>query len=216
LTYYLIHKKYGEDKMKIILVKHGKCESSIQKIIAGHSDTPLTEVGRKQAKSLAGDFLKNGIKFDAVYSWDTLRASETTNIICEILGINDVVYDKRLREYNVGIFTGRKISSLTKEEKDFLNNTLIDLNLKTPGGESDKKMTVCVKEAFFEIINNHPEASTILLIGHGGTLNHILVRILNLLPSKLEERFEPCIMNILERKSKDEVWNLTRFNNNEL
>ena len=93
---------------------------------------------------------------------------------------------------------------------------MIDLNLKTPGGESNKNMTVRVKEAFLEIINNHPEASTILLIGHGGTLYHILVMILNLLPSKLEEWFESCLMNILERKSKDEGWNLTRFNNKEL
>lgn len=199
--------------MRFILIRHGQCEGSIQKIITGHSDTPLTDVGRKQAKSLAQDFLKSGIKFNAVYSSDIVRASETTNIICKILGINEVVYDKRLREHNAGIFTGRKSSSLTKEEKEFLDNTLIDLNLKIPGGESNKEMTLRVKEAFYEILSDHPEDSTILLIGHGGTLYHILVRLLNLLPSKLKEWFESCKMNILERKSQDDVWSLTMFNN---
>ena len=94
--------------MRFVLVRHGQSKAIIQKIIAGHSDTPLTEAGREQAKSLAQDLLKGGIKFDAVYSSDIVIDSDTTNIICEILGINEIFYDKRLREHDAGIFTGRK------------------------------------------------------------------------------------------------------------
>ena len=77
-------------------------------------------------------------------------------------------------------------------------------------------MTVRIQEAFYEIVENHPEDSTILLVGHGGTLYHILVLILNLLPSKLDEWFGNCILNVLERDSKSDPWKITMFNDKKL
>jgi len=202
--------------MKFFLIRHGQSEASIKKIEAGHSDIPLTKLGKEQADALGEDLMESGIKFDAVYSSDIVRASETTTIICDKLGIKEVIFDKRLREHDAGIFTGRKLSSITKEEKEFMENTLVDLNLRVPGGETNREMTLRIEEAFHEIVTNNPEDSTILLIGHGGTLYHILVRILKLLPSKMEEWFGNCAKNILERKSKDDAWSITMFNNKQL
>ncbi|MGC9779425.1 MAG: histidine phosphatase family protein [Candidatus Heimdallarchaeota archaeon] len=200
--------------MRFILVRHGQSEANIIKIVAGQLAHPLTDLGREQAKALGQKLLERRTKFDAVYSSDLRRASETATIVCNEIGIKDIIFDKRLREADTGIFTGRYRADLTEEEKEFLDSTLVDLDLKVPGGETNKGMTMRIKEAFFEIVENHPENSTILLIGHGGTLYHILIRILDIFPDR-EEWFGSCMMNILERDSQNDPWKFTMFNNKE-
>ena len=118
-----------------------------------------------------------------------------------------------MREQDAGVFTGRIVSSLSKEEKDFLDNTMVDLDLRIPGGETNREMTLRIKEAFYKIITSNPEDFTILLVAHGGTLYHILVRVLELLPSRMEEWFGNCARNILERKSRGDSWCVSMFNN---
>ncbi|NHK32978.1 MAG: histidine phosphatase family protein [Asgard group archaeon] len=88
--------------------------------------------------------------------------------------------------------------------------------MKVPDGESNIDHTIRTKEVFFEIIDNQTENTTILLIGHGGTLYHLLVRVLGLLPLKLEEWFGHCKINILERDSQNAPWKITMFNNKKL
>ena len=90
---------------------------------------------------------------------------------------------------------------------------MMDLDLRIPGGETNKEMTFRINEAFHEIIANNPEEVTILLVAHGGTLYHILVRILGLLPSKMVGWFGNCTKNVLERKSHGDSWHITMFNN---
>jgi probable phosphoglycerate mutase len=199
--------------MRLFLIRHGESEAGKNKIIAGQSDVSLSKLGEAQAASLGQEFLEGEIKFDVIYSSDIARASQTSAIICDILGISDIIFDKRLREQDAGVFTGRTVSSLTKEEQDFLDNTMVDLDLRIPGGETNKEMTSRIKEAFFEIITINQEDSTILLVAHGGTLYHILVRVLGLLPSRMEEWFGNCTKNILERKSSGDSWRVNMLNN---
>ncbi|MBK5114066.1 MAG: histidine phosphatase family protein [Candidatus Heimdallarchaeota archaeon] len=203
--------------MRFYLVRHGQSEANLHRIIAGHGEYPLTDLGKEQAKSLGQELLKKGIKFDAVYSSDILRASETANIICSEMGIKEIIFDKRLREGDAGVFEGRFGEKLTKEESEFLDSTMrIDKDVKIPDGESNLDMTIRIKEAFLEIIEKHPEDSTILIVGHGGTHYHILVRVLALLPEKIDEWFGSCKLNIIERESEKSAWKITMFNNNKL
>ena len=202
--------------MKFFLIRHGESKAAKKKIIAGQSNVSLTKLGKVQAATLGQDFLESQIKFDAVYSSDIMRASETAKLICEKLGIEEIIFDKRLREQDAGIFEGRKTNSLTREEREFLENTMINLDLRVPDGETNKEMTKRIKEAFNEIISNNPEDANILLIAHGGTLYHILVKILDLLPLNLPEWFENCAKNVIERKSQMREWYIIMLNNKEM
>ena len=199
--------------MRFFLIRHGESEAGKNKIIAGQSDASLSKLGKAQTAALGQEFLENGTKFDIVYSSDIVRASQTSFIICDKLGISDIIFDKRLREQDAGVFTGRTVSSLSREEREFLDKTLIDLDLRISGGETNREMTLRIKEAFNEIVTNNPEDSTILLVAHGGTLYHILVRVLELLPSRMEKWFGNCAKNVLERKSRGESWRVSMFNN---
>ncbi len=202
--------------MKFYLVRHGQSEDNINKVVSGHRATPLTDLGREQAQSLGQQILEKRIKFDVAYSSDLKRASETATIICNELGIENIIFDKRLREGDSGDFTGKLSADFTKEEREYFDSLLVNLKEKIIGGESNYDMTVRIQEAFYEVVENNPENSTILLVGHGGTLYHILVKILNLLPGKLDEWFGNCMLNILERDSKSDPWKITMFNNKKL
>lgn len=200
--------------MKFYLVRHGQSEANLHRIIAGHGKYPLTDQGKEQAKSLGQDFLKKGIKFDAVYSSDIVRASETVNIICNEIDFKNIIFDKRLREGDAGVFEGKYADSLTEDENEFLESTMnANMDVKVPDGESNLDMTIRIKEAFLEMIADNQENSTILIVGHGGTLYHILIRVLNLLPEKLDEWFKSCQLNIIERDSAEDNWKITMFNN---
>ncbi|MFW9877050.1 MAG: histidine phosphatase family protein [Candidatus Thorarchaeota archaeon] len=93
--------------MRIFLIPHGQNEARIKKIITGYSDISLTNLKEEQVVDLGQHFLERWIKFEAVYSSDIVRASETTKIICDKLRIKEIIFDKRLRENEAGIFTGR-------------------------------------------------------------------------------------------------------------
>lgn len=200
--------------MKLVIVRHGQSTDNVTRTISGLS-SPLSDIGREQAKSLRQKLVEIGIKFEAVYSSDMLRASETATLICTEIGIEDIVYDKRLREGDAGILTGKRIDDLTKEEKEIFDSSLVNLDERIPGGESNNEQMMRTKEAFLEIVENHAEDSTILIVGHGGTLYHILKRTLDILP-EIDEWFGNCMLNIVERDSPSSAWNLTMLNNNKL
>jgi len=200
--------------VKLVIVRHGQSTDNVTRTISGLS-SPLSDIGREQAKSLRQKLVEIGIKFEAVYSSDMLRASETATLICTEIGIEDIVYDKRLREGDAGILTGKRIDDLTKEEKEIFDSSLVNLDERIPGGESNNEQMMRTKEAFLEIVENHAEDSTILIVGHGGTLYHILKRTLDILP-EIDEWFGNCMLNIVERDSPSSAWNLTMLNNNKL
>jgi broad specificity phosphatase PhoE len=200
--------------VKIFIIRHGQSVDNVTRTISG-PDAPLSDLGRGQAKSIGQKLLEIGIEFDVVYSSTFQRAAETARIICNELRIEDIIFDKRLREGDAGILTGRRIGDLTKEEKAFFDSLLVNLDERIPGGESNNEQMIRTKEVFLEIVENHPENSTILIVGHGGTLYHILKRTLDILPD-MDEWFGNCMLNILERDSHLSAWRLTMLNNNKI
>jgi len=201
--------------LKIILVRHGESEDNVTRIIAGHRPTPLTDLGKEQAQELGQLLVELGIKLDAVYSSDLKRASQTTEILCGVLGISDILYEPRLREGEAGIFTGKCIDDLSDDETAIFRNLIVDLDSKAHNGESTNEQMERTREAFLEIVDNHPEDSTILLVGHGGTLYHILRNTLNILPER-DEWFGNCKLNVIERQSPESDWRLTILDNIQL
>ena len=69
----------------IILIQHCQSEHHINNMSGGWTDTPLTELGRKQAE-LTGEKLKDIVDNNgyALYSSDLLRASQTAEIIGQL------------------------------------------------------------------------------------------------------------------------------------
>lgn len=86
----------------IYLVRHGQTLFNKQHKIQGVCDSPLTEVGIKQAKIAREHLDKIGIVFDLAYSSTSERACDTLEIL------TDISYKrmKTLKEWNFGIYEG--------------------------------------------------------------------------------------------------------------
>jgi broad specificity phosphatase PhoE len=66
---------------RLYFIRHGQSELNKRKILAGHTDTPLTVTGRQQAKA-AGQGAHE-LAIDCVLSSPLRRAHETAHIIAE-------------------------------------------------------------------------------------------------------------------------------------
>jgi alpha-ribazole phosphatase len=97
----------------LYVVRHGATDWNQSGRIQGHTDIPLNETGRAQAR-LASIRLA-GVYATALYSSDLLRAYETAQIIGQATGLG-VVQTPGLREINFGVWQG--LSSLQIRERD--------------------------------------------------------------------------------------------------
>ncbi len=92
-------------RIPIYLIRHGQSEDNVNNIATGWSATPLTDLGRAQARR-TGRYL-SAVEFSKFYSSDLKRAIQTGNIIndrlLEPLVINQTM---NFREWNLGKFTG--------------------------------------------------------------------------------------------------------------
>src|SRR4029079_3482461 len=87
----------------ILLARHGETDWNVERRVQGHSDTPLNDTGRGQARALAEELA--GEPIDAVYSSDLVRAHETARLVAEQRGL-DVTAIRDLREKHFGTWEG--------------------------------------------------------------------------------------------------------------
>lgn len=126
----LIEKRFSENNYFIL--RHGDSLKNVKKVVICWPEkikAPLTEKGIKAIKKTA-KILKNK-KIDLIFSSDLLRARQTAEIVAEGAGAK-IILDKRLREYNVGIFNGKNPELVW----DYLSKKQNLLSVKIPKGES--------------------------------------------------------------------------------
>ncbi len=143
----------------VTFVRHGQTDWNVEDRIQGHSDIPLNECGRSQAKELAEE-LKD-CHFDLVYSSDLSRAHETARIIVEGRGLS-VQTDQRLRERDCGVWEGRFSkeyfeASFEEQQKTEQNPSLL--------------------ARMYEFLGELPEDKQILIAAHGGIIRCLLINI---------------------------------------
>jgi len=197
--------------LRIVLLRHGESVANKDRIIQGHADYPLTEKGISEAKDAAKILKSQYGFFDKIYSSDLIRATETARIVSSEFDNIEVIFDNRLREFDLGIFSNRATASLTQEEKDLIDNTYINHDFQIPEGESLNNMKKRISEALNSIINQIDSKSTILIVGHGGTLYHILHHILGVFP-ETDDWFKNCSINEIVLDDSTNKWILKIFN----
>ncbi len=86
----------------LYLIRHGQAANNVQPIIAGpKGNTPLTDLGRRQAEALRERLAGGEIRADLLISSSLRRAVETAAIIAPALGLQ-VQSDHRLHEIDAG------------------------------------------------------------------------------------------------------------------
>lgn len=147
----------------LLVVRHGQSEWNAIGRWQGHADPALSELGRRQAAVAAGSIGA----IDGIISSDLLRAAETAAIIAQQLGVGPVMIDERLRERDVGEWTG-----LTRTEIDKRWPGWID-DLRRPNGFEDADSVLSrVLEALVTMREASPGGS-LLVVTHGGVIRSL-------------------------------------------
>jgi len=109
----------------IYLVRHGQTEFNRERRIQGHVDSPLTELGVRQAHAvgrLLRDLIREPMGWRIVSS-PLGRAHATAQIVAGKLGGLPVELDERLKEMSWGAHDGRLRSELEAEHPETFGRT---------------------------------------------------------------------------------------------
>ena len=145
----------------IYLVRKGQSLTNLSGQLCGRIDVDLTVEGREQAKNLIPIFFpeKKNLKF---FSSDLKRNLQFGNIVLGFQGEKIIKIDKNLREINFGKHEGLQYDSLSKEERDDIDN----YDYQAPDGESWKDCKNRMK-VFFDGLRNDEKY---VVFGHGGSI----------------------------------------------
>ncbi len=158
------------------LLRHGTTKWNVEKRIQGHSDTPLTQEGRR--KTVAWSHFLKSFQWDRILASDLDRVKETVSILNKVLDI-PVSWDERLKEQYWGHWEGLKISDVKKQNPKLLRQQLASgWDFKPPQGESRRSVQQRASTALVEAANRWPEKK-ILIICHQGVMKCLLYHIVN-------------------------------------
>jgi probable phosphoglycerate mutase len=93
-------------RVSILVLRHGQSEWNAIRRWQGTADSPLTPLGREQARATAARLMALGLRFSAVWTSDLRRASETAAIVARHLDLDEPRVDARLREAHAGEWEG--------------------------------------------------------------------------------------------------------------
>jgi probable phosphoglycerate mutase len=148
----------------LLLVRHGETDWNRDGRWQGHSDTPLNEVGRAQARELAASL--DGI--DVIYASDLARAHETAEILGAQLGV-EVRLDKRLRERGFGAWEGLTMVEIERRFREAHERWRAGEGFGADDAESFKDFAARVLSFVEDVLSRHPH-ETVLVVGHGGSI----------------------------------------------
>lgn len=153
-------------KGRLIMVRHGQTHANIDRVWHGSTDTPLTELGQRQAGKLAAHFGKV-MTPDVIYASPLQRAHHTAKAIADVHGL-DVNLDPRLQEFGLGEWEGVQFEDINRYH-DPEDRLMSDPHFAPPGGDSQHAVKKRMVEAIEEILHRHPDEN-VVLVSHGVAL----------------------------------------------
>jgi len=154
----------------LIVIRHGETAWNRERRMQGTTDTPLSDVGREQARALGRRL--TGHAFAALYTSDLSRAWDTARAIAELTG-REAVTDPRLQERRFGIFEGLTAEEIVarypEEHARFASR---DPDYAVPGGESARSFTERCIGCLAEIAGRHP-GGEVVVVTHGLVLDSL-------------------------------------------
>lgn len=164
--------------MLLLLVRHGQTVGNIEERIQGDDD-PLTDFGRRQARTLAAHLAqRSGITH--LYASPLIRALETATIIGEALDLEPVPVPG-LAEINAGHAAGQlwhEWRLANAELAEIMARPDRPLTAGWAGGETGHQFGQRVIAAYDEIVTRHIGTQDVVVaVGHGGSLAWIAAKV---------------------------------------
>jgi probable phosphoglycerate mutase len=164
----------------IYVARHGETDWNAVGRWQGHTDVPLNDTGRQQARELAATLQSQGLRVAA--SSDLSRARETAQIVAAALGLTFARADADLRERSFGIFEG--LTRAECAERYPSEWAAWEKERRAPGGaESQVSLAARVHSAAQRIaMEVAADDAPALIVTHGGALRALVQAVTGEMP----------------------------------
>jgi len=151
----------------VLLIRHGQSVGNAARRFGGHTATPLSPRGRRQAQATARA-LKDE-ELSAIYSSDLARAVETAQALSVLTGL-PINPTSAFRERSVGVMEGLTFEDAAeKHPEQYAALLRRDFEHVLTGGESYRQLLDRAWEKLDEIIAQH-RGEKIAVFSHTGTI----------------------------------------------
>jgi probable phosphoglycerate mutase len=162
---------------RLLLVRHGESTWNAQSRWQGQADPPLSPLGEQQAEE-AAERLAEIASITVVWTSDLVRARRTAELIAARLGVDRVRDEPRLRERDVGSWSG-----LTRAEIEERWPGYLAARRSPPDFEGDVALLARTRAGLSAAVDGSG-TDDVLVVTHGGVVRTI-ERSLGATPGKL-------------------------------
>ena len=156
----------------LYIVRHGETMHNLENRIQGHTDSPLTLLGIRQAEAAASRLASE--KFDAIYSSDLGRAKATAEIIASYHKL-PVRTTELLREANLGVSQGLTRDEFAQRYPEAYRLWREDsVKNRPPGAETLEQVIERCGKFIEQVAIDHVDGENIVVIGHGGSVRGLV------------------------------------------
>ncbi len=152
---------------RVLLVRHGQSQGNAEGRFGGHTATPLSARGRRQAAATARALFEE--KVTAIYSSDLSRAVETAMPLARLTGL-DVERTEAFRERSVGVMEGLTFEEAAEQHPEqYAALIRRDFDHVLLGGESYRQMLDRASIQLDRAIEQHA-GGRLVVFSHTGTI----------------------------------------------
>lgn len=163
--------------MRVYLIRHGQTQWNLEGRCQGFSDTPLTDLGKRQAQAISHHLRKR--KLESVHASTLQRAQHTARIIASKHNLQ-IQCHPDLRELNQGKLEGLNAVQLREHHGPLLKEWFLNPGaLVMPDGESLEQVQTRAWEAVIQIAGTDTTGE-VAVVSHNLTILTILCRVLGL------------------------------------
>jgi broad specificity phosphatase PhoE len=166
------------ESTSILLIRHGQSEGNAARRFGGHTATPLSALGRRQAEATARALSREAIT--SIYSSDLLRAVETAAPLASTLKL-ELTQTDAFRERSVGRMEGLTFEEAAQKFPDEYAALLHrDFEHVLSGGESYRQLLDRAAGELDRAIARNA-GGTIAVFSHTGTICILALHLLGAL-----------------------------------
>lgn len=151
----------------VLLIRHGQSKGNAERRFGGHTATPLSTRGRKQAEATARTLKSESLT--AIYSSDLARAIETAQPVSTLTGL-PINRTTAFRERSVGVLEGLTFEDAAQQHPEQYAALLRrDFEHVLTGGESYRQLLDRAWQKLDELIAQN-RGGRIAVFSHTGTI----------------------------------------------
>ena len=164
----------------VLLIRHGQSKGNAERRFGGHTPTPLSARGHKQAEATARSLKSESLT--AIYSSDLARTMETARPLSKLTGL-PVNGTNAFRERSVGVMEGLTFEDAAQQHPEQYAALLRrDFEHVLTGGESYRQLLDRARQKLDEIIAQN-RGGRIAVFSHTGTIFILALHLMGALDS---------------------------------